>query len=139
MARSLRNLGKKALFKAERGRRKAGEALRGMPEIVGDKAREFDEDYSKNVVNMIMGPEDNPRRYIENPLLASLAGGAATFGGGTPMSSFGNSRLESIAAVTGAGARYAVPAAGVAAAGQALMNLAEMIGPDDQTSGTLMP
>ena len=119
--------------------RKAGQAMKGVPEIVGNKARKFDEDYSESIVNMLMGPEDNPRRYTENPVLGSLAGGAAVFGGGTPMSSFGNSRSDSIAAVTGAAARYAVPAAGVAAAGQALMDLAEMIGPDDQTSGTLMP
>jgi hypothetical protein len=139
MARNLRNLGKTAAFKAERGLRKAGEAMSGLPEAIGNKAREIDEGYSKEIVNMYMGPEDNPRRYTDNPILGSLAGAGAVFGGGTPMSSFGNSMSDNVAAVTGAAARYAAPAAGVAAAGKALMDLTVLLDPNEQTSGTLMP
>ncbi len=119
--------------------RKAGQAVRGMPEVVGNKARQMDDAYSSKIVDMYMGPEDNPRRYTDNPILGSLAGAGAVFGGGTPMSSFGNSPSDSIAAVTGAAARYAVPAAGVAAAGKALMDLTVLMDPNEQTSGTLMP
>ena len=132
MARSLRNQSKIAAFKADRGLRKAGEAI-------SNTAKNIDEGYSKKIVDMYMGPEDNPRRYTENPLLGSLAGAGAVFGGGTPMSSYGNSPSESIAAVTGAAARYAVPAAGLAAAGKALLDLTVLMDPNEQTSGTLMP
>ena len=88
----------------------------------------LDDSFSGKVVDMYMGPESNPRSYTDNPVLGTAAGVAATYLGGTPMSARGQKGTAPGAAYTSAAAKYGATAAGVTAAGMALMDLTTRFG-----------
>ena len=114
--------------------RKAGQAVRGMPEVVGNKARQMDDAYAQKVADMYL-----PDNMDAEGAGAAARGIGAAFLGGVPLSSMGESPATNVAAITGAMSRYAAPAAGISLAGKGLMDLAVMLDPNEQTSGTLMP
>ena len=100
--------------------RKAGEALSNFFTKVDDA-------YSAKIVDMYMGPKDNPRSYTDNPMLGAAAGMAAAFGGGMPLSKIKEMqhRENKIAAATGAVAKYGAPAVGI---GMAVKGAADIYG-----------
>jgi len=96
----------------------------------GDLLNRFDQGYSQKIVDMYMGPKDNPRSYTDNPVLGTAAGIGAIFGGGTPIrrpkaGSQNVQTMEDVAAVSSAVAKYGVPLAG---AGLALQGLSATFG-----------
>ena len=97
---------------------------------VGDKLRQFDDAYASKIVDMYMGSKDNPREYADNPLLGTIAGIGAIYGGGTPLSQRSGKQemMAPLSSYTSAAARYAAPAAGVTMAGVALMDLTSAFG-----------
>ena len=104
--------------------RKAGHALKNM-----------DDQYSSKIVDMYMGPVDNPR---EGGPMGAAAGLGAIFLGGTPATALRDGDTSSkIAAATGIGAKYVAPAAGVGLALKGAYDMASML--SQQTSSTLEP
>ena len=98
----------------------------------GDFLRKKDNEYSEGIVNMYMGPKENPRSYTDNPVLGAASGIAATFAGGTPLKDGG------VAAYTSAAAKYVAPVAGVTLAGKGILDLTAQFGsaadmPEQQT------
>ena len=104
--------------------RKAGDALLGV-----------DEAYSNKIVDMYMGPADNPR---EGGPMGAAAGLGAIFLGGTPAIALRDGDTSSkIAAATGIGTKYVAPVAGVGLALKGAYDMASML--SQQTSSTLEP
>ena len=88
----------------------------------GNKLREMDDAYSGKIVDMYMGSKEKPREYTDNPVLGTVAGMGAIFGGGTPLKDGG------VAAYTSAAAKYAAPIGGVTLAGKGLLDLSAQFG-----------
>ena len=103
--------------------RKAGVALARM-----------DDAYSNKIVDLLMGPKENPRRFTENPVLGTGAGIGAIFGGGTSVrQGMKGDNATKGAAISSAAVRYGAPGLALGLAGQAAIDL----GSNQQSSGTL--
>ena len=122
--------------------RKAGQAVRGMPEVVGNKARQIDDNYSQFLQDTIKPDQIRPGNRMDQmrEAVAYTVGrplsATDTMGGDDS----GRMSAGNILKAVGATTRYGIPAVGVAAAGKGLIDLTGMfIQQNEQTSGTLMP
>ena len=109
----------------------------------GTSLRDMDDAYSAKIGQLYEGA--NPAVQAA----ASMVGGAhpslrkgevdRQIGPETRMQQIGRNAIEYGLPAMNAVPKYVLPAAGVTAAGQGLMALAQMMSPDQQSSGTVMP
>ena len=89
-----------------------------------DKLREFDDDYSRRIVEMWNG-KDGSRVAKDNPLLSATQAIGSTFLGGTPYSMVDEDPVYKYSVHTSGAAKYVAPVVGVTLAGKALLDLTE--------------
>ena len=92
-----------------------------------DKLRQMDDAYALGITHMYLGTDEKPK-HVGNKGMSTAAGLATTFGGGVPISSWGENAATNGAVISSAAARYVAPAVGVTLAGKALLDLTNDIG-----------